>query len=231
MNEQESELTIDLGQIWTIIKRGLHIIIAVAVVFALLGYVISEIFIEPEYKATATLYINDEGSSDVVNSTTLSFTEKLVNGFVFVIKSDKVLDRVINELDLDYTAEQLRNKLSTESVSNTSGFYLSVKDSDPVLAMNIVNEIVKIAPDEVKNVIDAGNLKVVDNAKLPDEPVSSSSVVKAVIAAVIGAVLAVAVLILIALTDRKIRTEDDLAQIGNLPVFGVIPTIKVSVDE
>lgn len=226
MNEQENELTIDLGQIWTIIKRGLHIIVAAAVLCALLGYIVSEIFMDPEYKATATLYINDDGSSDVVNSTTLSFTEKLVNGFVFVIKSDTVLDKVIDELDLDYTTEQLRNKLSTETVTSTSGFYLSVKDSDPVLAMNIVNAIVKIAPDEVKNVIDAGNMKVVDNAKLPVAPVSMSSSVKALIAAVVGAVLTVAVLILIAITDRKIRTEDDLTQIGNLPVFGVIPTIK-----
>lgn len=231
MNEQEGEFTIDLGQIWTIIKRGFRIIVAVTFACVLLGYVFSEIFMDPEYEATATLYINDDSGNDVVNSTTLQFTEKLVNGFVFVIKSDKVLDQVIDELSLDCTTAELRKQLITETVSNTSGFYLSVRNSDPELAMNIVNTIVRIAPNEVKGVIDAGNMKVVDNAKLPTQPVSMSSLKMALIIGFVGAVMSVAVLILLAMTDKKIRTEDDLTPIGNLPVFGVVPTIKVSVDD
>ena len=93
------EIVIDLGTIIALIRRSIHLIVGVAIACTVLTYVVCAAFVEPTYKATASVYVQDANAGDeITNSANISTVEKLLNSVVFVIKSANVVDKVIDLL-------------------------------------------------------------------------------------------------------------------------------------
>ena len=67
---------------------------------------------------------------------------------------------------------------------------------------------------------------VLDPAVPPNAPVTGSKKIKAIIGVLFGLVLGIGVVVTKELLDKSIKTPDDLKQHLNLPILGVIPTVK-----
>jgi len=134
-----------------------------------------------------------------------------------------VLDKVIAEGKLDMTTAQLRGLMDAKSVDETEMFRVSISHADPNTAANIANAIAAVAPTEIQNIMIGSATKVIDYAKVPQAPSSPSMTRNTILGGMIGFLLAVAVVVAQQLLDRRIKTEEDLTRIANVPVLGVIP--------
>lgn len=217
---------IDLLDILRIFRAKLLYICIAAVVGAILAFTITKVFIAPVYKATVSMYVyNDPNrSSGMITSSEISAANSLVNTYIVIVKSDTVLDKVIDKLDLSMSAGQLRRMLTASAVNNTAVFEITVSHTDPESAQLIANTIADICPEEIIRVVKAGSVEVISPAKLPRSPSSPNLTKNVAIGFIICAVLCFLIFLLVDIFDTTIRSAEDLEHYG-VPVLGSIPKL------
>lgn len=216
------------------IFKKAYIIIAVALLFAVGGYVFSILTYSPTYTAVTSIYVVTSVPVDPTDSQSATLA---INDCKTLITSRNIISAVIDELDLDTSISALTKCVSVSSSSNSRVFQISVSYHDEDLATDIANKIRVIASDQIKAVVPVEDVRTVYEADSADEDQSDTySIVSAVAFALVGALLTAGVLILICFFDNSIRTEKDVKSALNTRVLCAIPDsaafgIKSSADK
>lgn len=224
MNET---VEIDLRGLFKVLLKRAWIIVLCAVILgsAVLVYTVN--FVAPQYKASVTIYVNNNSSKDTsyISSSDLAVALRLVTTYVNIIQSNTVLDKVIAETNLALTTDQVRSMISAEVVGETEMFKVTVTTPYPQMSMDLANAIAAVAPDEIAEIIEGSSAKIIDYARLPKSSSSPNYVTNTVLGAVAGAVIAIVAVVLQNLLDVRIKNEEDLEKICSVPVLGVIPDL------
>ena len=230
MEEQEYE-TIDLREIILLLKKNLLALIAVAVLFAVVGYLISAFVLTPQYEASATMIVNSREDATMqqttITSDQITSATKLVDTYSVILTSDTVLDKTIEDLGLDIDYQGLLNKVTVESVNSTQVMKISAVDEDPELAQQIVESIVKQAPEIIIQTVKAGSVEIISQPKAGDEPVSPRKTMNTAIAGMLGLIIGLGVVFLRTMLNNKFMTDTDINKKLGLTVLGVIPQVSV----
>ncbi|NCC08000.1 MAG: capsular biosynthesis protein [Clostridia bacterium] len=224
--EQNYE-TIDLCELFFIIKNNIVAIIAVTVLFAVAGGMVTMFMITPMYEASATMIVNtrQDQTANVTNDQ-INSAKNLVDTYAIIIKSDTVLSSVISDLNLDMTYSQLSSSVTVSAVDSTQVMQVSVQNADPALAKSIVAEITAIAPEIILDKVEAGSVKVISEARAGDKPVSPSLTKNVAIAALLGLVLSVGFVLLREMLNNTFKSDEDIQKNLGIPVLGVIPRVE-----
>lgn len=199
-------------------------IFVVTAMFANLLYTIS--FVTPLYRANISIYVNNSKGSegmDYLSNADLYAAQRLVNTYISIAKSDRVLDKIAESLDGDYTSKQLKGIISAEQMNETEIFYIHAIHKDPKEAARIANAAAMVAPVEISGLIEGTSARVIDCAKVPTVRHSPSYTKAGVVGATAGAVLALVLLIFLFLQDTRIKNENDLSELFPIPILGRIP--------
>lgn len=222
------ELEINLSQLFYILWNNVVWILLAAVLCADIGYGIATFVKTPIYTASADMLVNNRqnttsGDTSTVTSSDLNASSSLVSTYSIILKSHTVLEEVINTLGLDYSYSELANMISVSTVNNTQVMRVTVKNADPQVAMDIVAQIVSIAPAVIVDKAEVGSVKTVDQPWSSGRPVSPNKKRYILIFAFAGALLMCMFLILRELMNNTFKTEADITRELGLPILGVIP--------
>ncbi len=226
--ENSKEKEIDLKVIFNIIRKNIIAIILVTVIFAVGFYVYSKLFAPKEYEASAVLIVNNiSDSNSTVNSNELTAARSLADVYSIIIKSDTVINEVINNLNLSATADSLKNSINVSTIDSTQVINISMRSTRPEYAKMVVEEIVKVAPPTIKEKVEAGSVKIISEARISNNgnPVSPNSSRNAIIGGLIGFVIIMAFVIIKDLSNNTFKTEEDIADTLNIPLLGIIPEV------
>ena len=220
-------IELDLRQAVMILWKKLWLLLLVALLCGAAAFSISYWLITPLYSASTSMYVYNQQNrtSTNVTSTDLATSQKLVSTYLVILKSNSVLDQVSRTLDGAYSAEQIEKMLTASAIDNTEAFRITITNPDPKMAMTIANTIANIAPIEISRVVKAGSVEVIDYAALPTKPASPNILRNTAIGAVLGLIIAIFIVILIEITDTRIKSEEDLTKTFDIPVLGVIPRL------
>lgn len=210
-----------------LIKRSWIIFLCMVIVGAsVLVYTVN--FVTPQYKADVMMYVNNSTSNNNlgINSSDLAVALRLVTTYVTIIQSDNVLDKVIAEMELNLTTNQVRSMLSAAAVGETEMFRISVTSADPQLSADLANTIAAIAPDEITAIIEGSTAKVIDYAKVPKSQSAPNYTTNTIIGAAVGVILAILGILLHSMLDLTVHNEDDLTSAYSVPVLGIIPELN-----
>lgn len=223
MDNEENEV-IDLTEILSAVRQHLLKLIFVTLAAALVGFMASKFLMTPKYDSSALMIVNTRQdvnanvTSDQINSAT-----KLVSTYSIIIKSDTVLQQVIDNLGLNLTYAQLNKRVTVAAVDDTQVMKITVQSDSPEWARQVCEQIITVAPDVIKEAVEAGSVKVISNASLATEPVSPNIKKNTMLAAAVGFVLVIGIIVLQVLLDNKINTEEDVTKYLDMTVLGVIP--------
>ena len=223
MNNEENEV-IDLVEILYAIRQHLLKVILATVVAAIIGFAASKFLMKPQYSSSAMMIVNTRQdvtsnvTSDQINSAT-----KLVSTYSIIIKSDTVLQQVIDNLGLSLTYQQLASRVTVSAVDDTQVMKVTVKSDNPEWARQVCEQITVISPDVILEAVEAGSVKVISNAAINPAPVSPNVGRNTMLGGGLGLVISVGIILLTVLLDNKIHTEDDVAKYLDLAVVGLIP--------
>lgn len=223
MNNEENEV-IDLVEILYAIRQHLLEVILVTVVAAIIGFAASKFLMTPQYSSSAMMIVNTRQdvtsnvTSDQINSAT-----KLVATYSIIIKSDTVLQQVIENLGLGMTYSELNSRVSVQAVDDTQVMKITVNSTSPEWAQTVCDEILAVSPDIIKEAVEAGSVKVISKASLNPNPVSPNVKKNTALGAMVGLVLALGIIVLQVILDNKINTEEDVTKYLDMTVLGVIP--------
>lgn len=224
MKENKDALEIDVGELFKVVWKRAWIIVLCALLVGGMTLVYTANFVTPMYRAEVTMYVNNNSSNtDTVSSSNLAVALQLVKTYVNIIKSDRVLEKVIEETGLMLTPKQIRGMLTAESVNDTEMFAVRITSPSPQMSADIANAIADVAPGVISVIIEGSSAKVVDYAKVPTSRVSPSYTTNTIVGTLLGGILAALFFILQHLLDTRIKTEEDLERICQIPVLGSIP--------
>ena len=223
MDNEENEV-IDLTEILSAVRQHLLELIFVTLAAALVGFTASKFLMNPKYDSSALMIVNTRQdvnanvTSDQINSAT-----KLVSTYSIIIKSDTVLQQVIDNLGLNLTYAKLNKRVTVAAVDDTQVMKITVQSDSPEWARQVCEQIITVAPNVIKEAVEAGSVKVISNPSLATEPVSPNIKKNTMLAAAVGIVLVIGIIVLQVLLDNKINTEEDVTKYLDMTVLGVIP--------
>ncbi len=220
---------INLKELFDYIKERILIIAIIVLGVLILGSVYSLFIKTPLYKSTSTLVlVSDEGTSTQTSYTTQDVTlnNQLVSTYSKIVTSHRVIDKVIETLNLEYSYQEVVKEVSVATETGTQIIKVSVSDPDKALAASITNEIVRVFGDEIKSIYKLQNVSVVDKAEESTSPANVNYIKEAIIYILIGVVLAFGVIFVIFYFDTSIKSPEEIENKLGLPVIGVIPKVK-----
>ena len=219
------EEVIDLREYLSIIKKKWFIMAILCAVCVAASAVYSFFIAKPVYQAETTLIVKTEKTegTNTVTSDQIKTTQQLAVTYGEIIKSRKVLDDVIKNLDLDESYGQLSGKISVSTVSDTQIIKVSVQDTNKSNAAKIANEIPRVFAKEAIRIADANGVEVIDKAQTPVNPVSPNKKMNILIAGVLGVMIGLFIIFIIEFLNTKIKTPQDIEKELGLPLLGVIP--------
>ncbi|WP_307993854.1 Wzz/FepE/Etk N-terminal domain-containing protein [uncultured Intestinibacter sp.] len=219
------EEVIDLREYLSIIKKKWFIMAILCVVCVAASTVYSFFIAKPVYQAETTLIVKTEkteGTNSLSNDQVM-VSQKLALTYGEIIKSRKVLDEVIKNLDLKESNGSLASKISVSTVTDTQIIKVSVQDTNKSNAAKIANEIPKVFAKEAIRIADANGVEVIDKAQTPVNPVSPNKKMNILIAGVLGVMIGLFIIFIIEFLNTKIKTPQDIEKELGLPLLGVIP--------
>lgn len=220
--------SIDLRQIFQIVRKRLWLIILIAFFTTSLAGIYTFFWVDPVYKADVLVYIwqsNEEGTdSGNLNTSDLALFSQLVNDYEQLAKSRLVTGTVADELGLDDTqATKLAGQISVSTKQNTRLLLLTVQSTDPQFAASAANKLAQVFSDVVIEKMNVGSVNLIDEAVVPQNPVSPNKTMNLAIGLVLGVMIGVGLVFLIEMLDTRVRTADQVAAITNYALLGVIP--------
>lgn len=206
------------------LSKKLYIIL-ITLIAVLLGILYISYFKTPMYKSYTTILLTKERDSNTITTVDVNLNKSLVNAYSEIIKSRKVVGRVINNLKLDYSIEQLQSNISVSSINETEIIKIAVTDKDSERAMNIANEIASVFNTEIIKLYNIRNIGVVDVAEEAEAPYNMSTVKSIVLALLIGLVIGFALVFIMYYFDTTIKSVEEVEEKLGLPVIGKVPDI------
>lgn len=222
MNEQLS-----IVNVIDMMLRRWAIILVTTIIVGIFSFVLSEFFLTPVYSSSASLYVNSEmqKSGNSVSQSELMSSRQLVMTYAEILQARTFLATIAEEFDGKYTAAQIRNMIVMDSLNNTEILSITVKGKDAEDVYKITRSIVRNAPDELIRVVEAGSVKVLDDASETIAPVSPNIRKNTFIGVFIGLVLGAFIVIILELFDTRIKSGEEISRRYKEPLLGEIPSL------
>ncbi|MBQ8640491.1 MAG: protein-tyrosine kinase [Lachnospiraceae bacterium] len=222
--EKESmEMEIDILEVARYLLRKAWLIALVGFVCAVVAYAYTKVLVVPQYKSTTRMYVINRQNESTVTSSDLQSSNYMAKDNVALLTGRTVIEGVIEEMNLDMTYEQMLSKISVSNLTDTRLVVVSVSDADPLMAMNIANKVCELGAKHIENVVKVAAVSVADEANLPKEPYSPSTLKNVMLAALLGAFAVAAVLVVKMLLNDKIVTAEDVDKYLGISVLGILP--------
>lgn len=184
-------------------------------------------YLDPVYEATTTLYVGKNAAKEGFSYQDLNIATSVVLDYQEIAKSRIVAATAIKELTLtDFTVEDVIDKVSVSSKTDTRVIEISVMDTDPNLALVLTNKVAEVFMRKIIEIMQVENVQVIDLAEFPEDPVSPGIKTVAAIGLAIGLVIGAGIIFLMAFLDYNIKTPDDVRKHLDLPVIGTIPAFQ-----
>lgn len=222
-NNKNEEIEINLGEIFAVLLHKIWIIILATVVCGAVAFLYSFFIITPQYESTTKVYIFNKQSGSSVTYSDVQLSSTLSKDYEQLVTSRYVIEGVISKLNLDDTYEELAARVSASNTDETRIIAITVTDPDPEQAQKIANAVRDLAAQHITQVMDIEAVNVVDNANLPDSPVSPSVPKWTLIGVAIGMIVSIAVIVIQHLLDDSIKSSEDIEKYLGISTLAVIP--------
>lgn len=227
--QQQEEREIDILRLLQILWKRAWVIGIVTLVFCVVTYLYSALFITPTYRSDFTAYVDNRMTTAESNGSTttsdLNASIYLTYLYENIILSRSVLNDAAAECNLDYSYKELKSMVSTSVADDAALITVSVTATDPLVAMQLATAIADVAPDHVARMKDGSSMRILDAPILPEQKYAPSNTKNAMLGAVVGFVLSVIVVLIVDLANDIVRGAEELEHRYNVIVIGTIPDL------
>ncbi len=215
---------INIKEYFSYLKHYIIAFVAVTVL-AISGIVAYDTMVKkPLFQAKTTVVIaksdGNEGAAAALSD--INASQKLANTYSEIAKSELVLNRVIEELDLSMSSKELSKAVSIKPIEDTSIISIAVNDQNATRAATIANGIAKVFSEEIAKIYKLDNVSQLSFATTPNAP-SNNTLSRDIILATMIAIIAVAGFAFLKFyLDDTVKHTDDVEKIIGLPMIGSI---------
>lgn len=219
---ENEEIEIDLMQLWYAVRHRFWLVLLAGFIVADIAFGITKFLITPMYSSSATMLV-------VTKETTLSsladlqLGSQLTNDYEILITSRPVLERTIEELDLETNYKHLRNTISISNPNDSRMLIITTLQPDPALAKKVVDTLSEISSEYIAEKMEVTAPKIIEEGEIPITQSSPSLLRNTAIGGMLGILAAVFLICVAVILNDSIQSEDDIERYLQLPVFAVVP--------
>lgn len=228
MNEEimRSEEVIRIEEIVDILLKRWKMILSITLIATFTAGIISFFVIAPKYEASTKVFIGKEKTDSKdqnYNNSDIQMYQQLIKTYAEVIKTNALVEKAIDASGLDITSEKVLGSLTVTPAANTQILEIKYISTDKKMSKEVLdsvtNQFIKTSTELIPN----GNVKIIEPAKLPENPASPNKKLNIAIAFLLGIMVSIGLSFLLEFMDNTFKTKEQLEQILGVPVIGAIP--------
>lgn len=219
---EEGAAEIDLFQLLLALKKKIVVILAAVLAGGLIAGIYTHFFITPVYSSTSMMLVLGNESSES-SLTDLQVGSQLTGDYSVLLKSRPILQEVIDNLGLDMSYQQLEGMITIQTPENARILEVTVTYADPQMAKQIVDEVSSVSTTFIGEQMGMAAPKIIEDGDVPAGPVSPSLRRNILLGAVAGGAIAAGIVILIAILNDTIKSEEEISRYLGLPSLGSVP--------
>ena len=221
------EKTLDLMKLKDIIKKNIKFLCLLPFLAVIISAIITFLIMVPKYEASTQVLVNQkESDNQQFNLQEIQSNIQLVNTYNEIIKSPRILDLTAKKLGEKYNADDIATMLTVANQAETQLLNIHVQSENKKEAEKIANTIAQVFSDEVPDIMNVDNVSILSKANGTAIQVAPKPLANLIIGWTSGLLLALFVVVLKELFDKRIKTEEDVATELDLPVLGAIQKFK-----
>lgn len=225
-NYQTEEVEIDLWALFGAIRDKLLVIFLTALSGAIIAYLVSSLLITATYDSTTKIYVlnKQDNNASTITYSDLQSSTQLTKDYMELVTTRPVLEEVISSLGLaDTTYRDLAEMIKVSTATDGRIISITATDEDPRQAKAIADEVRNSVSAQIMKVMDVEAVNVVEEANLPDQQARPSNLRNTAIGGFLGLFLAVAVVVILAILDDRVKSAEDVEHYLGMSVLGTIP--------
>ncbi len=184
----------------------------------------------PQYRSTASLHFAlNQGASAVDLNQGSAYTQSQMLSYAQLVQGSRVLDPVVEDLDLDLSTRELAKHIEVSIPQDTVTMRITATTTDPQLSADLATSVSEHLIDAVKEIAPADpegaptlTVVIYDDAVPPKYQSSPNKTKDALMGAAVGVAIGLALALVLLALDTRVRTEEELAEATGLPVLGVV---------
>lgn len=225
--KKQNTMEIDVFQLLNTLWKRKLIIALVAIVTGTVAFAYSKFIIKPEYTSTTRIYVvnRNQGDKPGLTNQDLQAGSYLVKDYREIILSQDVLEKVVTDLKLNMSTKGLASKIQVTVPVDTRIVSISVKDKQPEEASRISNSLREVAAQKIINVTRVSDVTTLEEARPATSPSSPNIRRNTLIGFLGGLGVVVVVVLLVELLDVRVKRPEDIEDVMQIPLLGVIPNL------
>lgn len=216
------EEKIDLSKLFLILKKNMKYLIILPIVFLVLSMVVTFVFMTPKYSSSTQVLVNQKETDNQMMAQQVQSNLQLVNTYSEIIKSPRILDKVSKNLKGKYSSKEISGMLTVSNQAESQILNIVVENESRETASKVANEIANVFSKDVSKIMNVDNVSILSKADTKGNQISPQPLVNLVVGIFLGLIVALIIIFLKEMLDKRIKTEEDVAEILDLPVLGTI---------
>ncbi|MBS3873090.1 MAG: hypothetical protein KGZ92_03705 [Firmicutes bacterium] len=229
--EFDDEVTLDLRQVFSIIRKYIMVILIVPTVAVVIAGISVFFILPPIFRAETTLIVGARSSAQttgqVVHSDLLA-SRLLVRTYREIARSRTVAREVIDLLRLDISTDDLSSMVDVTLRGDTEIIAITVENEDPYFAARLANAVAMSFRSNTLRIMNAENVTVIDTATVPELPISPRKLLTMVVAGFAGGMAGLGAAFVLSYLDNTFKKPEDVQEHLGLPLLGTIPLFKAN---
>ena len=226
MNEMEEQV-ISLSEIFEALKKRWIMIVAITLTATIISGVLSFFVIDPVYETSTKVFVGKEESDATYNSSDINMYQQLLQTYAQAIQTKDLVNRAISGLNYDeLEASTVVNSLTVTPISSTQILQIKYQSKNPEEAKDVLKSVTGEFIVTAKELVPNGNVRVIEEVELPENPVSPNKKMNIAIAFLLGLMVSVGLVFLLEYLDNTYKNKDQLEKELGIPVLGAIPDIE-----
>ncbi len=227
MNEMEEQV-ISLSEIFDALKKRWIMIVAITLTATIVSGIITFFVIDPVYETSTKVFVGKEENDEVAYSTNdIQMYQKLLQTYAQTIKTRDLVSKAISSLSYDLEASSVVGALTVNPVADTQILEIKYQSKDPKEAKDVLKSVTDEFIVTAKELVANGNVRVIEEVELPENPVSPNKKMNIAIAFLLGLMVSLGIVFLLEYLDNTYKNKDQLERELDIPVIGVIPDVDL----
>jgi len=218
--------TMDIGDIFHIVKKRMLMITVITMACALAAGVLSFYVLKPVYESSTSIIISKaQSGAETQTYNDVLMYQNLVKTYSEIAESKTVAKKTVEKLGNRYSVLDIQQTMKVSTQSDTQILTISVRNGNAQDALAITAAVSQAFVEESAEVYpNGGVIQILDEPELAVKPVKPNKKLNVAIGFVLGLLLSGSMAFMIEYMDKSIKTEEDVAKyLVDVPVMGIIP--------
>lgn len=219
---------ISLRNFFKILKKRKLVFVAITIIPCILSILLSFFFIKPTFEVKVSMIVGKGGNEaeQAYNYNDIIMYQSLIKTYTEIARSWAVAEKTKNKLYGSISAEEVIRSTNIVAQNDTQVLVLKIQGDSPEGTLKLANAYGGSFIEQCQSIFPNGNIKMLDEAKLPQEPISPNKKLIILEVNAIGFMVALLIILYLEYSDSSLKSEFEIRRNLKLNIIGRIPIFK-----